>query len=175
MSIEVHCEGCGKLLKAPESAGGKWSKCPACEHRVYVPLPEGEREEIPLAPEDTELYQQEEQLRAERLELDRQLRGETSEPAENAGGGAARSRAGGSSSGGGEAQGPEALVVDYLLAMRDSNLTRADNALAQLHRERQAAVRIIDRLASDQIPPQRLQDIPPAVYQGFLKNLRSQL
>lgn len=166
MSIEVHCVGCGKLLKAPETAGGKWSKCPACGQRLYVPLAESERDEIPLAPEDTDLYQQEKRLRAERLELDRQLRGETKEPPENAAGGGTSRAA---------ADDVESMVIDYLRAMRDSDFTGADDILSRLLKQRSAAIRVVDHLANDQIPPQGLSDVPGAVYQGFLKNLRSQL
>jgi hypothetical protein len=180
VSIEVHCVGCGKLLKAPESSGGKWSKCPACGHRVYVPLAEEERDEIPLAPEDTDLYQQEQKLRAERLELDRQLRGETKEPAEGAassGGGRSNyAAAGGGGRSSGAASGDvESMVIDYLRAMRDSSFNEADDILNGLLKQRPAAIRVIDHLANDQIPPDDLSDVPPAVYQGFLKNLRSQL
>jgi DNA-directed RNA polymerase subunit RPC12/RpoP len=178
VSIEVHCVGCGKLLKAPESSGGKWSKCPACGHRVYVPLAEGERDEIPLAPEDTDLYRQEKQLRAERLELDRQLRGETREPPEGAtssGGGASNYAAIGSEASRASADDVESMVIDYLIAMRNSDFPGADDILNRLLKQRAAAIRVIDHLVSDQIPPEELGNVPGAVYQGFLKNLRSQL
>lgn len=178
MSIEVHCVGCGKLLKAPESSGGKWSKCPACGHRVYVPLAENERDEIPLAPEDTDLYQQDQKLRAERLELDRQLRGETKEPPEGASSdnaGAANPAARSRSASGTASGDVESMVIDYLRAMRDSDFNEADDILRQLLKKRPAVIRVIDHLASEQIPPEELSDVPGAVFQGFLKNLRSQL
>ena len=37
MGITFHCEYCGKKIQAPNEAGGKWGKCPACSHKLYVP------------------------------------------------------------------------------------------------------------------------------------------
>jgi hypothetical protein len=44
MPIVFNCDKCGKSIKAPDEAGGKWGVCPGCKGRCYVPLP--------LAPED---------------------------------------------------------------------------------------------------------------------------
>ena len=51
MAITFHCEHCGKKIEAPNSAGGKWGKCPACHNKLYVPdlYPD---EELKLAPID---------------------------------------------------------------------------------------------------------------------------
>jgi hypothetical protein len=59
--------------------------------------------------------------------------------------------------------------------MRDSNLDVADEAMALLLKQRSAARKHVERLTADQIPPPELAQIPPPVYQGFLKNLLSQL
>ena len=49
MSIEIHCDHCGKLIKAPDDAGGQRGKCPYCHQSVYVPAPNaGDDEEIGL-------------------------------------------------------------------------------------------------------------------------------
>jgi DNA-directed RNA polymerase subunit RPC12/RpoP len=37
MAITFHCGHCGKKIEAPDSAGGKWGKCPSCHNKVYVP------------------------------------------------------------------------------------------------------------------------------------------
>jgi hypothetical protein len=36
-------------------------------------------------------------------------------------------------------------------------------------------MRLLDRLAADQMPPQALANIPPGVFHGFLKHLRNEL
>ena len=53
MSIVFHCEHCGKKIKASNSAGGKWEKCPSCHNKLYIPdLKTGV--ELKLAPIDGE-------------------------------------------------------------------------------------------------------------------------
>ena len=47
--------------------------------------------------------------------------------------------------------------------------------LVALKRRRDEARRIVDRLGSDQIPPPGLGDIPPGVYQGYLRKLMAEL
>ena len=39
MPIKFQCSLCGKKIEAPDSAGGKWGKCPGCHNKVYVPQP----------------------------------------------------------------------------------------------------------------------------------------
>ena len=65
MSIELHCPRCGKLIRAPDDAGGKRGKCPYCQAGVYVPMPAGEEDDIPLAPLDSQDVEREAQLRRE--------------------------------------------------------------------------------------------------------------
>ena len=39
MPIEVQCPGCGKRLRAADTAAGKKVRCPACSTAVEIPLP----------------------------------------------------------------------------------------------------------------------------------------
>ena len=71
MNVELHCSGCGKLIRAPGEAAGRWADCPACGRRLYIPTPAAELDEIPLSPEDTQFLQNEAALQAERHALDR--------------------------------------------------------------------------------------------------------
>jgi len=170
VSIELHCEGCGKTLKAPDAAAGKRSKCPACGHEVYIPTPLEQIEELPLAPEDSDELQREAALQAERRRLDRILARETEDgPGGGAPGGASQRPPGG------RGHTVEEVVLAYLAAMRDSDFSRAEQILDLLRRSRADAIRIIDRLAADDIPPAPMAGVPAGVYRGFLKNLRSQL
>lgn len=166
MSIELRCESCGKLLKAPAGAAGKRKQCPSCGHELYVPTPGNEIEELPLAPEDTADRLREEALLAERRRIDRAIAHEDA-------GDASRAPAGRAASSGGATL--QQAVVAFLVAMRDSDLNQADALLPALQRQRAEALRVVDALAADQIPPAELANVPSGVYQGFLKNLRSQL
>ena len=77
MNIELHCQGCGKLIRAPRDAAGRRAQCPACGRELYIPTPAAKLEELPLAPEDTTLLQHEAALQAERRRLDSILRRDT--------------------------------------------------------------------------------------------------
>jgi predicted nucleic acid-binding Zn-ribbon protein len=166
MSIELHCENCGKRLQAPDKAAGKQSKCPSCGGSIYVPTPAEEIEELPLASEDDTDLQREQALQAERRRLDRILAGDE----ETAGGRR-------SSSVSPQTAGPkiQTAVLAYLMAMRDGDLPRADSLLESLTNYQAEARGVVDQLIADQLPPAQLAKVPPAVYQGFLKQLRSQL
>ena len=182
MSVELRCEGCGKTLRAPREKSGMRSKCPSCGHELYIPTPEDEIEEFALAPEDAKGLEREAKLQRERLELDRSLShdrdsaagGEMSRPGDK---GSASSGAGARSAGSGAGSGinVERSVLAFLSAMRNSDLGRADLAVTELQRDRAAALRQIDQLVADQIPPAQMADLQAAVYQGFLRKLRSQL
>src|SRR6478672_1572628 len=80
MEVEIHCQGCGKLIRSPREAAGRWTTCPACGRQLYVPTPSAELEELPLAPEDTTFLQREAALQAERHRLDRMLNRERASP-----------------------------------------------------------------------------------------------
>lgn len=168
MDIEIHCQGCGKLIHAPRETAGKWATCPACGRQLYVPTPSSDLEELPLAPEDTAFLKREADLQAERHRIDRVLNRER---------GAAS----------GESRRPipaepaadraeiEKAAVQYLRAMAQSDFARAEQILPLLQRNRGEVMRLLDRLTGDQMPPQALANVPPGVFHGFLKHLRSQL
>lgn len=120
---------------------------------------------------------------AERRRLDLILLRETSLPGEaSAGGQSGNSRSGAGresdsreSAAGREESSVESVVLGWLRAMRQSDLSRADQYLHALLRQRDEALALLDRLATDEMPPPAMADVPPAVYHGFLRNLRSQL
>ncbi len=167
MSIEIHCQGCGKLIRAPRDAAGRWARCPACGREMYIPTPPEEIEELPLSPEDTALLEREATLQAERRRLDSVIRREKEAPNESSGRRAAPRET--------TAAGISESVIEYLRAMERSDLGIADRVLPLLQKHRTEALALLDRLAADQMPPAALSHIPPGVYQGFLKHLRSQL
>jgi hypothetical protein len=173
LSIEFHCESCGRLVKAPQDAAGKRGQCPYCSKNVYIPMPEGELEELPLAPDDEGDRRREEALQAERRRLDRILAQQKETPEGEPAPSARHSDAP-------HTPQPatislEEAVLAYLDAMRKSDLARADHLLAALQRRSSEARAVVDRLATDQIPPSSMRGVPPAVYQGFLKSLHAQL
>jgi phage FluMu protein Com len=175
VSIELRCESCGKMLRATSERAGTRAQCPACGHELYIPIPPEEIDELPMTPEDATDLEREQALEEERRALDRALLRESSggdEPSSRRGSRPTSRpvRAGGTS--GGNAR---EAVVAYLQAMRDANLDLAAQKLAILQRQRAEALEVVDQLATDQLPPAGLANVPPGVYQGFLRSLRSQL
>ena len=171
MKIELRCEKCGHRIRAPREAAGKQAKCPNCQSDVYIPTPEEEIEELPLAPEDSAEREREEQLQAERRRLEHALAHEDDAPTETHPS-LARPSKGPVPPGRTTVKG---VVLTYLAAMRDSDLERAEEALRLLATHKAKAMEMIDQLVTDQIPPAEMANVPPGVYQGFLKSLRSKL
>jgi len=168
MAIEFHCYHCGKLVRAPDDAGGRHGKCPACHQSVYIPMPPEQIEPLELAPVDETEERERERLLRETRELQRRLLSER-EPADLAGAAAPGS--------GGGALPPEldmeTLVIEYVEAMAAGELAQAEELAADIRADMKAAEEVIQRLTLDEIPPQRLAGIPRAVLVGFLKQLRS--
>ncbi len=174
MSIELHCDHCSKLIRAPDEAAGRRGKCPYCHQSVYIPTPPEAMDEIPLAQVDETAEEQQQRLTEESRRTQRELladnrppmdRGIPAPPTESA--------MPDDLPDAGETA--EDMVIDYLLLMRESQLVQAESLLADLLTQKAAARAVVDRLAADAVPPRALGSMPPAVYQGFLKNLRAQL
>ncbi len=176
MSIDLHCNHCGKHIKAPDQAGGKHGKCPYCKQDVYVPMPTTEIEEVPLAPLDTERDRRERELAEEDRRYQAAISHEDKEPPERPGRGSAP---------GAETAMPlprvddvidvPGLVVRFVKAMSDSKLEQADRIAAKLEPAGAKAKSEVQRLMVDELPPPGLENVPPALYKGFLKALLDRL
>ena len=163
MSIQFRCEGCGKTVKAPDSAAGRQGRCPACKHVMYVPLPPEQREEIPVAPEEDDENTRTEQLKEDQAFLEQLAQEETA----SADGGAAASAPPGDTL--------ETLAVGFVLSSAQGQMERAERFAAQLARSGQQAQETVDRMMLEQIPHDDLKDLPAAVVNGYLKQLREKL
>lgn len=176
MSIEIRCESCGKIVRASKELAGKRADCPGCSHSLYIPSPPEELEELPLSPENPDDLRREAELLAERRRLDKTLARDDQADANLIRIPDSTSYAPSLDSTDKGVHAPlEQAVHAFLAAMRDSNLSQAEQALESLRSQPAAALEIVEHLAADQIPPTEMADVPSAVYQGFLKSLRSQL
>jgi hypothetical protein len=174
MSIELHCPQCGKQIRAPDDAGGRFGKCPYCERKVYIPTPPEAIEEIPLAPIDTEEERREEELRREAMELAAKVAHDKSTLP--AGEGSAHAPTG-------SVRRPEVPgeVVDigeeverFVLAMRDSKLDQAEKAVNALKRTGQRGKDYVQGVMLDEMPPD-YENVPAPLAKGFLKALLGRL
>jgi phage FluMu protein Com len=170
MAIEFHCSHCGQMIRTAAEHAGKRGKCPHCQNTVYVPSPDEDIEPLELTPID-ETHERELKRRLdESRELSRTIRGDQSGPPEGASGRAAPADD--------EAPGLpvdiEVLVQDYVLHMFKGELNEAQEIAAQVRRHKSEAYEYIQRLAADDLPPDRLARVPRPVMQGFLKQLQSE-
>jgi hypothetical protein len=163
MPIKLHCEHCGRKIEAPDSAGGRWGKCPACYHRVYVPQLEP-ADELKLAPIDETEEEKKKRLMREAFEFTKDILQEedSSEAAPTPGRPAP------------EISEPKLTeyVIRYLRQMADGDLDAAQSTADRITPHRQQAVAILDSLARSDPPDPELEDIPKQVLSGLIRNLR---
>jgi len=166
MAIVFHCEHCGKEIRAADTAGGKWGKCPTCHNKLYVPSLEP-GEELKLAPEDNKDLEREKQLMAETYRLTQDILKEREVP-----------------------EGPAAPagavyemsekelkknIVMYLRQMEYGELDEAERTAALISPYKAKVIEIIDRIALSEIPEPELSDIAPQVLSGLIRTLRSKI
>ncbi len=164
MSISLHCESCKRKIKAPNTAGGKWGKCPHCGHKNYIPLPPAPpEEELKLKPLDESSETQYGRLMKETHNLTKDILGETAMDE--------------------QADLPDEIsekevirqVIFYVRNMAEGRLERAEEIAAFLGNYPEKSADVIERMARTTRPEQELADIPPKLLAGFLKNLKNQV
>ncbi|HWL95421.1 MAG TPA: hypothetical protein VNT79_18020 [Phycisphaerae bacterium] len=188
MPIEFHCEHCNLLIRAPEAEAGQIGKCPRCAGRNYVPMPEAERAEIPLAPLDEADERRRASAAAEDAAIQMKLlreqtrdRDPTAKPAfkrVDAPGPGTGVPASGSSAAAGSGTSRKQLagmIVSFIEAMSAGNLEKADKLTAQLGEDRRMVSAIIDDMLSEDLAAYGLPTLPKPVLLGFLKQLRGRL
>ena len=192
MPIELHCQHCNQLVRAPDQAAGKRAKCPYCHQEVYVPTPPDQVEELELAPLDESWKDQKHRLDEEAERISEALRHEKGVP-EEGGSGTAAAGAGPAAGGiplagegpgaagsaapapGPSRSGVERLVIEYLLAMKNSQLADAEALGRKLAGQAGEAKEFAQQLFLDPMPPPELADLAPGLLKGLLKKLLSQL
>jgi len=177
MSIDFHCEYCGRHIKAPDDAGGKRGICPNCKNSVYVPVPREQVEEIPLAPVDDEEERRRQELDRQARAVQEALLHERDAPPEGPRSGAPAS---GPPPGARAPQpsvhrDPRQLVLDCIRALAQSKLDRVETLISEMRRSGAAARHVVEELSLDDIPPPELSNVPAELYQGFLRTIRHRL
>lgn len=167
MAVKFHCGKCGKLIRAPREAAGQRGKCPYCQQSVYIPTPEEELEEIPLAPEEGE-QPSGDPLDDEAESLLSELGHVQDEPAERPGG---EPRGGATARGAGAAIDVRRVVIMAVRLMRESRLEEAEEVIRRLKRHAEEARARVQALLVDEMPPPELEDCPPGLYKGFLRKI----
>jgi hypothetical protein len=172
MSISFNCGFCGKRIEAPDSAGGKWGKCPGCHNRVYVSSPQAGDEEFRLAPIDDEEEKRRKELLAEEARLREEILSQTeagNEPAGLQNRGRSAPEAGPSG-----AELTQSIII-YLRQMADGDLEQAEITVRAITPGGGKAVEILDRISRSTISEPELSDIPRQVLSGLIKNLQARI
>jgi hypothetical protein len=162
MSIKFHCDHCGKRIDAPDNAGGKWGKCPACHNKVYVPQADDD-EELKLAPIDETEAERQKRLLAETFQITQNILQERSIPETAA-----------PPSGSATDISSERLteiIIRYLRQMADGDLDEAQRTVESIASHRRQSKEILEQIATSDPPDPELMDIPPHVLSGFIRNL----
>jgi hypothetical protein len=167
MPIKLHCDHCGKKIEAPDNAGGKWGKCPACHNKLYVPLPVTGDDELKVAPLDESEVQKQKQLIAETYRFTRDILEEQNAPE-------APPTHSGPAAQISEQQLTE-YIVRYLRQMVDGKLDEAQRTAERIVPYRRKATVILDQFAKSDAPDPELEDIPKQVLSGFIRNLRTRI
>ena len=165
MSIKFHCEYCGKKIDAPDTAGGKRGKCPACHNKIYVPQMEAE-DELKLAPLDETEEGRQKRLLAETFQLTQHILQEKDMPE------------GPMASGSGPTIAEEEMtdtIVRYLRQMADGDLDDAQRTAGTIATYRLQAKPILEQIAHSDPSDPELQDIPAQVLNGLIRNLRTRI
>jgi hypothetical protein len=167
MAITFHCEHCGKKIEAPDNAGGKWGKCPACHNKVYVPDSDT-GEEIKLAPIDADDLAEQRRLIDETRRIEQEILSEQDEVLDDSA----------------ESAVPVYDVSDneltknlivYLRLMADGDLEQAERIAGSIIHCGKRALKILDGIALSEIPEPELADIPPQVLSGLVRTLRTRI
>ena len=173
MAIVFHCEYCDKKIEAPDSAGGKWGKCPSCHNKLYVPnlTANADEEELKIAPINDSEEAKQRKLMAETYQLTERILEEKEIP------------------GGRQNQAAKPAVsapnltdkqltdkiISCLRLMADGQLDMADIAIDTVANQTERAIKILDNIALSQIPEPQLADIPPQVLAGLIRTMRTQI
>jgi len=166
MAITFHCEHCGKKIEAPDSAGGKWGKCPRCHNKVYVPGSKTD-EELKLAPINEADEMKQKQLMAETYKIRQDILRE--KEIQNAPGGIAALASNIS-----DKELTKNIII-YLRQMADGKLDKAQETANIITPCGQRAVKILDRIALSEIPEPELADVPTQVLSGLIRELRTRI
>lgn len=166
MSIVFHCEHCGKKIKASNSAGGKWEKCPSCHNKLYIPdLETGV--ELKLAPIDGEVEEKQKELMNETHHLRQEILLEREVPEGPPGSGRPALEIS-------EKELTKNIIL-YLRQMANGELDEATRTADSIVPYGRQAVKILDKIAVSEMPEPDLADVPPQVLSGLIRNLRSRI
>ena len=163
MPITFNCENCRKKIKAPDNGGGKYGKCPNCNHRCYIPTPKSpDEEELKLVPINENEESRYEEMMTETSTLTEKILHET-DALEEANAEAPNDRT------------LEKNIILYLRQMADGLLDDAQKTSERFARFKPQTIKVLNQIVSNDTPEPELADVPEKILTGLTKNLRTRL
>ena len=160
MSISFHCECCKKKITAPDDAGGKWGKCPFCNHKCYIPTPKSDNdEELKLAPIDDEEEKKYEKIMRETRNVTEVLLHQKEIPPEPAEGGKNDDKE------------LTVQIIKYLRQMADGQLDKAKKTADKIVPYKGRAKAVLENILLAEKPEPELANVPKKVLIGFVRNI----
>ena len=179
MSIQFHCEHCGKKIEAPDSVGGRRGKCPACRNPIYIPAPPVQEDEpLRLAPLDDYEEQRRKRLLSETFELAQNIIEERAVPDETPPDEPNIASDDMSYLEPISVMNPQELkktIVQYLRLMADGALEEAEQIAEYIAPQGRAARDVLDKIAMSDLPEPELARVPPHVLAGMIRDLRGRI
>lgn len=163
MAVEFHCQNCKKKIKAPDEACGKWGKCPHCNMKCYIPMPQSDAEEIKLAPIDQQEEIHYHRMMRQSYNITENLLHETAEPEEPGN----RTHA--------DEKQLRQMIIKYLRYMADGQLDAAGYTAEQITMYRTQTRKILKSMTAVEISEKELKNVPPKLLGGFIRNLLTRL
>jgi hypothetical protein len=164
MPITFHCESCKKKINAPDTAGGKWGKCPYCNHKCYIPSPpSADDEELTLAPIDDSEEEKYNKMMRETQNITQSLLHQTKEPDEK------------TQSGNIEDKELAQRIAAYLKLMAEGSLDEAHNLAEKISPYKNSAKPILEKMLKAKAPLPGLQNIPKKVLERFIIDMITKL
>ena len=164
MAITFHCESCKKKITARDEAGGKWGKCPYCNHKCYIPTPpSSDEEELKLAPVDESEEEKYKRIMRETQNITEVLLHQKESPPEPA------------ESTNADDKELMVLIIKYLRQMADGRLDEAQTVAEKIVPYKSKAKAILEDILSGEKPEPELANVPKKVLSGFIRNMLTRI
>ena len=159
MPITFHCECCKKKVTAKDTAGGKWGKCPYCNHKCYIPtVRKPDEEELKLSPVDDEEEKKYEKIMREARGLKDALLHQTQGPPEPENSKTDDKQITG-------------LIIKYLKQMADGQIEDAQKTADKIVPFKGQTKAILEKIVLAARPEPELANVPKKVLAGFARNI----
>ena len=165
MTISFHCKYCSKKIEASEKSAGKWGRCPSCHNKIYVPDLNAEIDDLKLAPGDKTEEAKKQQLMQGTYELEQNILQERESPNNKK---STVSKPPEISN-----QQLEQNIISYLRQVANGDLGKAEQILSSITPYSFQSRKILDRMAVSDMPEPELEDVPPQVLAGLIRQLHS--